>query len=195
MTKAELRKIYLAKQRALSPEERSDRSRKIAELFFQIFDLSRITVLHTFLPIEKFKEVDTRFIVERIWRDNPQIEIVVPRVDFEANEITSVKYGLGIEVVRNTWDIDEPTHDEFVMPEDIDAVLVPGVYFDPDGHRVGYGKGFYDRFLRRCRPDCKKVGLSYSEPTETIDDVHDGDVRLDFIITPDRLCSSQNRER
>ena len=194
MTKAELRKIYLARQRTLSSEERRDRSRKIAELFFQTFDLSRTRVLHTFIPIEKFNEVDTRVVVDRIWRDHPRIQVVVPRVDFETNEITSVKFGPDIEVARNTWDIDEPTHDEFVMPEGIDIVLVPGVYFDREGHRVGYGKGFYDRFLRRCRPDCVKIGLSYLDTVEKIDDVHDGDVRLDFTITPDRI-SSQNREQ
>jgi 5-formyltetrahydrofolate cyclo-ligase len=194
MNKAELRKIYLARQRELSPEERSDRSRKIAELFFQTFDLSRTRVLHTFIPIEKFNEVDTRRIVDRIWRDHPQIQIVVPRVNFETDEITSVKFGPAVEVVRNSWGIEEPIHDEFVIPEDIDIVLVPGVCFDREGHRVGYGKGFYDRYLRRCRPDCVKVGLSYLDPAERIDDIHDGDVRLDFIIAPDRICSSQNRE-
>ena len=64
-------------------------------------------------------------------------------------------------------------------------VLVPGVCFDQTGHRVGYGKGFYDRFLKTCRPGCLKVGLSYFEPVDPIDDVHDGDVRLDFIVTPE----------
>ena len=63
----------------------------------------------------------------------------------------------------------------------IDMVLVPGLCFDGDGHRVGYGKGFYDRFLKTCRPDCIKIGLSYFEPVESIDDVHEGDVRLDFV--------------
>ena len=194
MNKAELRKIYLAKQRALSPEERSDRSRKIAELYFRTFDLSRTRVLHTFIPIEKFNEVDTRLIVDRIWKSHPHVQVVVPRVNFETNEITSVKFGPAVEVVRNSWGIEEPTHNEFVDADEIDMVLVPGVCFDREGHRVGYGKGFYDRYLRRCRPDCVKIGLSYRDPVERIDDVHDGDVRLDFIISPNRICSSRNRE-
>jgi 5-formyltetrahydrofolate cyclo-ligase len=66
----------------------------------------------------------------------------------------------------------------------IDLVIVPLVCVDKSGHRVGYGKGFYDRFLKQVRTDCVKVGLSYFEPVERIDDVHEGDVRLDFVITP-----------
>ena len=62
-------------------------------------------------------------------------------------------------------------------------VLVPGVCFDRDGHRVGYGKGFYDRFLKTCRPDCVKIGLSFFEPVEKIDDVHNGDIALDFLVS------------
>ena len=52
-----------------------------------------------------------------------------------------------------------------------------------DLHRVGYGKGYYDQFLKQCRSDCLKIGLSYFELVERIDDVHAGDVRLDFVIT------------
>ena len=191
MTKSELRKIYLAKQRALSAEERSDRSRKIAALFFRTCDLSRLKVLHSFIPIEKFKEVDTRIILHRIWVDYPQIQVVVPRVDFETNEIASVKFGRDTAVAPNSWDIEEPTHDEFVMPEEVDIVLVPGLYFDRNGHRVGYGKGFYDRFLRQCRADCMKIGLSYFEASEKIDDVHDGDVRMDAVVRPDLVTRRQ----
>ena len=64
-------------------------------------------------------------------------------------------------------------------------VLVPLLACDRAGHRVGYGKGFYDRFLAACRPDCRKIGLSYFRPVEAIVDVYDGDVRLDRVITPD----------
>jgi 5-formyltetrahydrofolate cyclo-ligase len=195
MTKAELRKIYLAKQRELSPDERSDRSRRIAELFFLSFDLSLTRVLHTFIPIEKFKEVDTRLIIDRIWNDYPQIQIALPRVDFETNQMANVKFGRDVEVVRNSWDIYEPTHNDFVAADEIDMVLVPGLCFDGEGHRVGYGKGFYDRFLKNCREDCLKIGLSYFDPVDKIDDVHEGDVRLDLILTTDHIHNSQNRER
>ena len=75
-------------------------------------------------------------------------------------------------------------------------VLTPGLCFDSDGHRVGYGKGFYDRFLKKCRSNCVKVGLNHFDLVDTIEDVHQGDVRVDAVVTPDGVFDTgQNRER
>lgn len=195
MKKSELRKIYLARQKALSQEERGANDKRISDSFFRNFDLSTVSYLHSFIPIDKFNEVDTKPIFQKIWRDLPHIATVVPRVDFETSEITSLKFGPDTELVRNVWDIDEPLDNEIIETEKIDMVLVPGLCFDGDGHRVGYGKGFYDRFLKKCRPDCLKVGLSYFELVDPIDDAHEGDVKLNFVVTPERVITSQNRER
>ena len=183
MKKSELRQAYLSRQKAISQEDRLAMSEAIADLFFRSFDLTGIRFLHSFIPIKKFNEVDTRLIVERIWRDYPHIQIVVPRVELETNDMKSVKFGRDTELVRNAWEIEEPVHDELVDPVEIDMVLTPGLCFDRGGHRVGYGKGFYDRFLRSCRSDCVKVGLSYFETIEKIDDAHDGDIALDFVVS------------
>lgn len=190
MIKSDLRKSYLAKQRSLSPSERSLSSERIAANFFHAFDLGNVAYLHSFLPIEKFNEVDTWLIIRKVWHDFPRITVVVPRVDFDQNEIRNLNLSEDTELARNSWDIDEPTHDEIVDARMLDAVLVPGLCFDRAGHRVGYGKGFYDRFLRTCRPDCVKIGLSHFDPIEKIDDAHDGDFRLDLVITPKQVTES-----
>lgn len=184
MNKAELRREYLAKQKALSEEERDSASKRISDHFFSGFDLGVVRVLHSFIPIEKFKEINTRIIFAKLWREYPHIRTVVPRVDFETNVIRNLKFTHETELVRNVWDIDEPAHDDHVETQSIDMVLVPGLCFDLNGHRVGYGKGFYDRFLKTCRADCVKIGLSYFAPVPAIFDVHEEDVRLDVIITP-----------
>ncbi len=183
MIKSELRQLYLSKQKAISREDRASMSDRIAFQFSSNFDLTGVRNLHCFIPIEKFNEVNTRPIFELLWRDHPQVVTLVPRVDFESNGLISLKLTPETALVRNTWEIDEPSHNEFVEPEQIDMVLVPGLCFDLPGHRVGYGKGFYDRFLKQCRTDCLKVGLSYFQPVETIDDVYGGDVRLDAVVT------------
>ena len=187
MTKAELRKSNLLQQKALSPDERRSASDRIAANFFNGFDFRDVRFLHVFIPIEKFNEIDTRLIVDRLWRDHPQVQVVVPRVDFEANELLNLRFGPGTELAKNRWDIEEPTHADEVDTEDIDAVLVPGLAFDRLGHRVGYGKGFYDRFLKSCSTSCAKIGLSYFEPVEIIDDSHDGDVPVNLIISPQHV--------
>src|SRR5262249_34070605 len=96
----------------------------------------------------------------------------------------SLKYGPDVELAENRWQISEPVHDERVDANEIDMVFIPLLCFDRYGHRVGYGKGYYDRFLRACRHDCIKVGLSDFEPVDKISDAHEGDVKLDAAVTP-----------
>lgn len=193
MTKSELRKSYLARQRELSPAERTEKSGRIAENLFANFDLAAIAVLHCFIPIERFNEVDTTFIFHGIWQQFPRVQTVVPRVEFETGEMESVRYTAETELEQNRWNIHEPSHDEIVKPGQIDMVLTPGLAYDRSGHRIGYGKGFYDRFLSQCRPDCLMIGLSYFEPVDEIGDTHEGDVRLDHIVTPKRILTVTRR--
>lgn len=194
MLKAELRQIYQARQKSLSPGERRAKSESISDLFFRKFDLSKIRFLHCFLPIEKFKEIDTKLIFERVWREFPQIETLVPRVDFETNEIENLKYARETALTQNAWQIHEPLHDEKVETEKIDLVLVPLLCFDTRGFRVGYGKGFYDKFLKNCRADCLKIGLSYFEPVAEIEDAQAFDVKIDFCVTPERVFKNGKRK-
>lgn len=195
MTKGELRTIYLEKLKTLSSEERAEKSRLIADQFFATFDLTNINFLHCFIPIEKFNEVDTSFIFKRIWSDFPSIHTVVPRACFRTGEMESLRFTHETELKQNAWQIHEPLHDEAVGIAEIDIVLVPGLCFDKEMHRVGYGKGFYDRFLSKCRADCVKVGLSYFEPVDTIDDVSKYDMRLDYCVVPGEIFTTKNRTR
>jgi len=191
MTKAELRKIYLAKQRDLACEgERIEKNRKIAERVFATFDLTTVKILHCFITIKKFNEIDTFPIFERIWNDFPQIITVAPRVDFGTHNIESIVIRDRGGLVPNVWGIEEPRTGEIIDERSIDIALVPGIAFDMQFHRVGYGKGFYDRFLSKCRHDCVKVGLSLFPPAESIDDVNDHDVPMDYLITPDESLTA-----
>ena len=187
MTKSELRKIYLEKRKNLASEEVTEKSLQIAEWFFRSFDLKKINFLHCFLPIEKFHEIDTKLIFHRVWFDFSHIETLVPRVNFETHEIENLKFTPVTELVQNAWMIHEPVHNDLVENAKIDAVLVPLLCFDKKGFRVGYGKGFYDKFLRNCRADCLKIGLSHFPPVDEIEDVNEFDVRLDYCLTPDEI--------
>ncbi|MGI9035800.1 MAG: 5-formyltetrahydrofolate cyclo-ligase [Pyrinomonadaceae bacterium] len=194
MFKSALRKIYLARQKSLSPAERNEKSLRIASRFFADFDLSRVKFLHCFLPIEKFNEIDTKPIFQKIWRDFPQVETVLPRVNFETDEIESLKFSSETNLVKNYWQIDEPSHRDFVETEKIDVVLTPLLCFDTRGFRVGYGKGFYDKFLSKCRADCLKIGLSYFAPVDEISDADEFDVPLNFCITPEEVLTAKTQK-
>ncbi|MBS1797598.1 MAG: 5-formyltetrahydrofolate cyclo-ligase [Acidobacteria bacterium] len=186
-TKRELRKIYLAKRAALGAAELKEKSLRVAERFFDAFDLEKIDYLHSFLPIARFNELDTRLILHRVWFGHSHIETLVPRVDFERGELENLKFTPVTELVENAWMIHEPSHDETVESAKLDLVLVPLLCFDLEGFRVGYGKGFYDKLLANCRADCVKVGLSGFPPVEKIADVDEYDIRMDFVVTPDEL--------
>jgi 5-formyltetrahydrofolate cyclo-ligase len=68
-----------------------------------------------------------------------------------------------------------------------DIILIHLLAFDKNGHRVGYGKGFYDRYSALCRPDCLKIGISFFEATAPIDDVEAHDIALDIAICPTQV--------
>lgn len=191
MLKSELRRIYIARRKSLSPEERAEKSRKIAERFFQNFDLSTVEYLHCFIAIEKFNETDTSLIFGEIWRRFPHIETLVPRVNYKTGEIENLKFSPETLLAQNAWGISEPVESETVEAQMIDLVLVPLLCFNERGFRVGYGKGFYDKFLQRCRADVLKIGLSYFPAIEEISDAHDFDVRLDFCIEPEKIWKFQ----
>ncbi|MDQ3713790.1 MAG: 5-formyltetrahydrofolate cyclo-ligase, partial [Acidobacteriota bacterium] len=156
MTKAELRKIYLEKQKSLSDIERKEKSLQIADKFFESFNLENIRFLQVFLAIEKNKEIKTSFIYKRLWRDFPRITTLVSRVDFQTITLENLKFTGDTKLVANKWQILEPVKSDAVEIEEIDAVLVPLLCFDENGFRVGYGMGFYDKFLSQCRTDCLK---------------------------------------
>lgn len=187
MTKSELRKHYLEKRRDLSPAEHADLSLKIAEHFFSNFNLDLIAAFHCFISLKHTGEVETSSIFEHLWSEFLHIKTFAPRVNDQTGEIDALPFNSNTQLVENRWNISEPADGKPIDPNQIDIVLVPLLCFDRRGYRVGYGKGFYDKFFTKCRPDCLKAGLSFFPPIKRIGDVHSGDVRLDSCITPDGL--------
>ncbi|MBL7870219.1 MAG: 5-formyltetrahydrofolate cyclo-ligase [Cyclobacteriaceae bacterium] len=187
MKKEELRKIYLAKRKALSESERLNLSRDLCDLFFSSIDLSFIKVIHIYLPIESKQEPDTWLIIDRIRREFPHILLSIPII--QANKIESIYFEGLHQLEKNSWGILEPKQGVPTPIENIDLVIVPLLAFDKSGHRVGYGHGFYDRFLKDCRSDCKKIGLSFFLPEEKIEDSNQFDTPLHIAFTPIKAYS------
>ncbi len=187
MNKADLRELYLQKRVSLSEIETASASGEIADRFFESVDLNGVSKLHIFVPIRKFTEIDTSLIYQDLWRDHPEIVTVAPRADLARSEIDGVAFDAATEWNENAWGIREPTIGETVAASEIDLVIVPMLCFDASGHRVGYGKGMYDRFLALCRPDCLKVGINYFAPLPEISDLAPTDIPLDMCVTPEQV--------
>ena len=67
--------------------------------------------------------------------------------------------------------------------------MIPLLAFDKKGFRVGFGKGYYDKFLARCKPNVIKAGLSFFDPVDEINDISGFDIPLNFCITPKEIFS------
>ncbi len=181
MTKNELRSQYKALRKNLSEAEIEEKSLAIANgvLALDIWDK---TYFHVFLPIEEQKEVNTEFLLHLL--SGKDKEIVISKSDFETRELSHFLLTDNTKIVKNEYNIPEPVDGIEVPSSKIQVVFVPLLAFDTLGNRVGYGKGFYDQFLSECQPETIKIGLSFFEAENTITDVFEKDVRLDFCITP-----------
>lgn len=180
MTKKEIRKAVMTERNSLTSLEVEGLSLLMLEHFSRM-DFSAVKVIHLFLPIEKKKEPDTFFFIKWLRVNQPHITILVPRADFSTSLMTHHVYK-GLEgLSRNVFEILEPVEME-AYEGPIDLVLVPLLAFDLRGYRVGYGKGFYDRFL--FGRETKKIGLSFFNPIEEIADVDEYDVQMDCCICP-----------
>jgi len=185
MKKDELRKVYLAKRMALTENEKTLFNRQLCDRFFLAIDLSFIKVVHIYLPIESKGEPDTWLIIDRIQTEFPHIQLSLPKI--KDNEIESFYFEGMHQLEKNSWGIVEPKQGVSSPAEKIDLVIVPLLAFDNNGHRVGYGKGFYDRFLKECRPECQKVGLSFFSAEDEIEDTSPLDLMLSMMITSKKV--------
>ncbi|GAB2962539.1 hypothetical protein GCM10027048_33900 [Hymenobacter coalescens] len=185
MTKAELRQQMLARRRALPPAELARRSAQVAAQLFAGFDVGSWRTVHVFLPIQRRQELDTWPLIRRLWAEWPAVRVVVPVVQADGL-LTHQRLTPETPLHASAWGIPEPVAAPVVAPADIDAVLLPLLAFDEQGQRVGYGKGFYDRFLLDC-PHARRIGLSLEPPVTRITDVWPGDVPLHACVTPERV--------
>ncbi len=181
-----LRKKYKAFRLLLSEEELEDKSLAIANRLLQL-DIWDNTYFHLFLTIEEQKEVDTEYLLQILAGKDK--EIVVAKSNFETLEMTNYLLTDNTKFQKNDYNIYEPVDGIEVPTSKIDVVFVPLLAYDTLGNRVGYGKGFYDNFLAKCKEDVIKIGLSFFEPEESIDDVSESDIRLDYCVTPMTLYS------
>ena len=187
MNKAQLRKQFLSKRKNLNPNDLAKKSLAIKQLFFQYFNLRRIKKLHIFLPIVKQNEINTWLIIDEIKQNDPQITLITSKSHFKTNSMESYVLDNHTIIVENKQGIPEPVNAIKCPDNTIDMILMPLLCFDKQGFRVGYGKGFYDRFLHECRKDIIKIGLSFFEPINKINDVDENDVKMDFCIMNDGI--------
>jgi 5-formyltetrahydrofolate cyclo-ligase len=107
--------------------------------------------------------------------------VALPRI--EGSDVVPVSYIRGAPTSETSFGAMEPIGGRLLDPAELDLVIVPGVAFDRSGNRVGYGAGYYDRFLRRTRPGVPAVAVAFA--VQVVPEVPAGgtDRRVDAIVT------------
>lgn len=179
--KKKIRKQLLAKRKQLNILEVKNLSNLIAENIFSTKAFQDSEVIHLYYPINN--EVDTRKIIEKTWENGKKV--IMPRTDFQNHRIINYQVTSYSQLETTSFNMLEPIISQPVYDKDPDLVLVPGVAFDTRCNRMGYGGGFYDRFLSET--DSFKIALCYNLQLLEELPTEDHDVKMDMIITEDKI--------
>ena len=182
-TKAVLRTEYQKRRDSLTEEQIADCSIQISNLSLTL-NIWEYSIYHLFMTNEKNKEIDTSYLLSVIQGKDKQP--VIPKI-VDDNRLEHFLLNDQTPLKNNRWGIPEPLSGITINPKQIEVVFVPLLVFDQQGHRVGYGKGYYDRFLDQCSESTLKVGLTFFDPVTKIDDIETHDISLDFALTPERI--------
>lgn len=185
MTKKQARQQYAKQRSNLSATDRM-RWDDLILINFQSIELPFLDTVLSFYPMEEKNEINTFLLTDYLRFKNPSLQICYPKTDVSHNTMQAIATGADAAFEGNAYNILEPTTGEVMPAAEMDMVIVPLLICDATGNRVGFGKGFYDRYLKDCRADCLKIGVSYFEPIEAIEDAQAFDVPLNLCITPQK---------
>jgi len=173
--------------RRISHQRAEEDSKKIAEKFAGLPQLKKAKNILLYYPHKN--EVDTRFIIKKLL-EKGGFNLFLPKVSkdqllpVKINDLSGLKKGYA--------GIMEP-EGEIYPPEAIDIVIIPAVAFDLEGHRLGYGKGYYDRFLKET--GALRVGVAYDFQIVDKLPVEQHDVPVELILTPTRIINTKEDEK
>jgi len=187
MTKNDVRNIYKEKRLQLSLSQ-TEKMNDLMLIQFQRLVIDIPALIMTYSPVKALNEFDPQGITDYCYFKNPEQQLFYPLMikNTKNCEISAVIVDDNTSFEVNKFGIEEPIDGIDMIPTEIDMFIVPLLGFDKKGHRVGYGKGCYDRFLKKCRRDCIKIGFSYFDAIEKIEDTDKYDIKLDYCITPER---------
>lgn len=169
MTKTELRRQLKQARLGLSDDEHALKSRAIVDRLKKLVDWSVVRTVHYFEPIDGLQEVDISDLVTCLEDNYPKVQLFTPRLIDGAWQMISIK--------------------DQAPPAGFDIVLVPMLGFDPPTlHRIGYGGGYYDKFLAT-QPKARKIGVCFEAGKTNGIPVESHDVPLDTIITEAKTYS------
>ena len=183
MNKKDLRTTYKHKRKSLTQSEIDTLSLKIANQTLKL-PIWEASFYHLFLTIKPLKEVETEPLMSILFGKDKHI--VVSKSDISSCKMTHFLLSDNTIIKPSIWNIPEPQNGIQIQHSQLQVIFVPLLAFDQKGQRVGYGKGFYDLFLKSC-PKAIKIGLSFFGAVDEIEDKSTQDIPLDYCITPNQI--------
>jgi 5-formyltetrahydrofolate cyclo-ligase len=177
----------MKKRQDLSSSEFEENSSRLIQNTIELIKKYELKFVHCFLPIYTKDEINTSPIIQYCWENN--INVVVPVSNFEEGTMRNAAFSPDTITKQTKYNITEPINPIWIKNDKIDLVITPLLAFDLKGYRVGYGKGFYDRFFASLHKEVKKIGISLFSPCEFIDDKSEHDVTLTHCVTPNKKYS------
>ncbi|MAG91630.1 5-formyltetrahydrofolate cyclo-ligase [Candidatus Woesearchaeota archaeon] len=183
--KNNLKEKILAKRNSLSKDEITEKSRKIEEKLFSLEQYNNSKTIMFFVSFNS--EVNTHEMIKKTLGSKT---VVVPKV-LQSEIEPSVIIDFDSLVPSGKFGILEPIEIMKTAYKNIDLVLVPGAAFDNKGHRIGYGFGYYDKFLAKVKKSIK-IGLAFD--FQVVDSIPNEkhDVPVDLIVTEERVIECKN---
>lgn len=184
-TKNEWRSFYMKQRQALTVEERIEKSRLITEHYFKLFEKERPEAVHLFLSISSKEEVDTRFILQKMNEEYPRVKTVTSVIAEDGKSLLTIEVRRETPLLLNRWGIPEPATRVHFPEHAIEEVLTPLLAMDTSGYRLGYGKGFYDRFFATCSSAVIKTGINFFQVIPHDLPKDEWDIALHRLVSPD----------
>lgn len=186
-TKESIRARIIEQRKLLSIQEVNEKSSAITKRLCSLVQYANAGVVMAYMSFRN--EVATDAFINRCSRDGKRVIIPkVQQIPAPALLLYEIK-DPGQDVVKGFMGIPEPDASrlERVDPSEIDMVVIPGVAFDKCKNRLGYGAGYYDRFLPTLRPDSLKVGIAYEMQITDSVFAEEYDIPMDMVITEERI--------
>ncbi|HEX9025321.1 MAG TPA: 5-formyltetrahydrofolate cyclo-ligase [Clostridium sp.] len=182
--KEKLRKEILTKRKNIDIVEKEKMDKKILDEFYE--NKYYREAKNIFIYISYDSEINTRGIINKALKDNKKI--YVPRTEFKTRFMDAVEITSLDNLIESKYGILEPSVEEpHIEPNELDLIVVPGVAFDRNGGRMGYGAGFYDRYFKRISKDgikkIAKLALAYDFQILEKVPMNEQDVPVNYIIT------------
>lgn len=178
--KKEIRNMIIKKRDELSLESRNNKDNSILDKLLKSEMYIKSKNIFTF--INYGSEVDTKKFIIKAIADGKKI--FVPKTIKSTREMKALEISSLENLKPDNWGILEPeTFNREINKQELDLIIVPGVAFDRNGNRIGYGGGYYDRYFSDLNSTIKKVVLAYDIQLMESFQCEDHDIKVDFIIT------------